>query len=545
MSKVFFVIALFVVVLVDAKGLKKASSAKPTKTPKSVVDQFAGLPEEDVKFIKELDKQFKLHGDKIKIRIERENTTTTSGKNSKRTIDGELGYGGYRHRNHRPGSNFYFSKPKLEYYPYSQEDIPPLPPVLQRQLHQQQLNQQLHHRNRERLLHHPRQPYGHSVEIQQSPGYEIRENIHFDHPPPPAQPYHQDFQQPAVYQHAEPVIVLKIPGPQKYAAHLKVLLQQYLEMRAAQYIQELEEQEHANQHGNSVVQDAYVEEHIPETNGHTLATAQPGGVPHPVYGPPGHEEGAVEYVHQEQPVHQEVPVEEAYEAPQQGQTIYETHEVHYAPQQAVFINQGLYQHDTQSAYQGPAYLPAPEQQSDQQYFYQHGDEQHQHQTQQYHHEHQLDHQHDHQHEHQHEHHHEDENLPSSENYPSDHHTRVIFRKELHAQAQHQSVTPAAATHVEYQQEYQHTPTESYSTAAPLAYRAQEYYQPHEMEMDDIVAITQKPHNYHAHPGASSTLGPVKSAKRDVPPYTEEQFKKLSKLVHKLKRKQEQAVEPSN
>ncbi|XP_055694863.1 involucrin isoform X2 [Lutzomyia longipalpis] len=529
MAKVFLVIALAFVatgVLVEAKSgdRKKAFSGKPTKTPKSVVDLFNGLPEEDIKFLKELDKQFKVHGDTIKIRIERDNTTgTTQGKNSKRTIDGDLGYG--YHRNHRPaGPNFYFSKPKLEFYPYSQEDIPPLPHPAQHQLQQHPL----HHRNRQRLNFHPtrHQPhhYGHTaVEIQASPGYEIHENT-FEHPPPPPQqPYHADFQQPAAYHHAEPVIVLKIPGPQKYAAHLRVLLQQYLEVRAAQFLQELQQQElhhqelqhqeQVNQHGNAI-QETYVEEHIPETNGHTLATAQ-AGTPHDAYGPPGHDQQTT-YAH---PEHPEVPLAEAYgapqqeqaiyDAPQQGQAVYETHEIHYEPQQAVFINQALYQNDPRAAYQGPAYLPnTAEQPAEQQQFY--------YQQQQ-------------------EHHHAEDDLPSSENYPSEQHTRVIFTKELH-----KGSTPKS-TQVEYQEEYQAAPIEQHSTVTPLAFRTQEYYQPHEVEMDDVVAITQKPFNYHAHV-SSTTLSPP--AKRDVPPYTEEQFKKLSKLVHKLKRKQE-VTEESN
>lgn len=44
-----------------------------------------------------------------------------------------------------------------------------------------------------------------------------------------------------------PVIVLRIPGPAKYAAHLQALLQQYLEVRAAQYIQALQEEEARSQ----------------------------------------------------------------------------------------------------------------------------------------------------------------------------------------------------------------------------------------------------------------------------------------------------------
>lgn len=69
--------------------IKKASSAKPTKTPKSILEEFSGLSDDDTKFIKELDKQFKVHGDKIKIKVQKEIATTS--KNSKRTIDGSLG----------------------------------------------------------------------------------------------------------------------------------------------------------------------------------------------------------------------------------------------------------------------------------------------------------------------------------------------------------------------------------------------------------------------------------------------------------------------
>lgn len=77
---------------VDKGHHKKASSAKPTKTPKSIVEQFRGLPADDLAFIEQLDKQFQLHGEKVKIKVERENTTQASGngKNSKRTIDGSL-----------------------------------------------------------------------------------------------------------------------------------------------------------------------------------------------------------------------------------------------------------------------------------------------------------------------------------------------------------------------------------------------------------------------------------------------------------------------
>lgn len=58
--------------------------------PKSIVDIFRGLPADDIEFIRQLDKQFEKFGDNIKIKIEKENRTTT--KNSKRTIEGSLGW---------------------------------------------------------------------------------------------------------------------------------------------------------------------------------------------------------------------------------------------------------------------------------------------------------------------------------------------------------------------------------------------------------------------------------------------------------------------
>lgn len=91
---------------------KKVQSLKkrPTKTPTSYVTAattsnskskrkkvtdvtaaFKDLPADDLEFIKELDKQFQLHGEKIKIKVEHDNTTESEKQNSKRTIDGELG----------------------------------------------------------------------------------------------------------------------------------------------------------------------------------------------------------------------------------------------------------------------------------------------------------------------------------------------------------------------------------------------------------------------------------------------------------------------
>lgn len=82
--------------LVDCKTqriqhqLKKAAThIKPTKGPKNVLDAFKSLSADDFEFIKQIDKQFKQYGDNVKIKIKKENRTTT--KNIKRTIDGSLG----------------------------------------------------------------------------------------------------------------------------------------------------------------------------------------------------------------------------------------------------------------------------------------------------------------------------------------------------------------------------------------------------------------------------------------------------------------------
>lgn len=71
--------------------LKKAAThIKPTKGPKNVLETFKSLSSDDFEFIKQIDKQFKQYGDNVKIKIQKENRTTTN-KNIKRTIDGSLG----------------------------------------------------------------------------------------------------------------------------------------------------------------------------------------------------------------------------------------------------------------------------------------------------------------------------------------------------------------------------------------------------------------------------------------------------------------------
>lgn len=78
------------------KIIKKPLGLKSLKDSKTVLEDFRQhLAPEDAEFIKQIDKQFKLHGDKLKIKVEKENTTKSMNKNQKRTIDESLGYANY------------------------------------------------------------------------------------------------------------------------------------------------------------------------------------------------------------------------------------------------------------------------------------------------------------------------------------------------------------------------------------------------------------------------------------------------------------------
>ncbi|XP_036339271.1 putative mediator of RNA polymerase II transcription subunit 26 [Rhagoletis pomonella] len=223
---------------------KKVQSLKkrPTKTPTSYVTAattsnskskrkkvtdvtaaFKDLPADDLEFIKELDKQFQLHGEKIKIKVEHDNTTESEKQNSKRTIDGELGYGAYSSHN-----GYHYERPKFVFYPYSQQNIPADAPGYY--------------------------PPKTDVSIEPSYSYELQPQSYVEQPehgaeqPPnvldvPRHPHQPTTQQAQHGGYEEPVIVLRIPGPTKYASHLQTLLQQYLEIRAAQYLRILEEAE--------------------------------------------------------------------------------------------------------------------------------------------------------------------------------------------------------------------------------------------------------------------------------------------------------------
>lgn len=195
---------------------------------------------------------------------------------------------GYQNPNQNDQQTGYtFLKPKYEVYPYSQHDIPP-----SAEYHQQQHH--LHYlRNYPTALvdsdpeyYRKQSSNGHtSVEIQPSQSYEIKQTEHGY-----KTIYHGNDEHASDYTgvqnegetsgEAVPVIVLRVPGPAKYASHLQALLQQYLEQRAAQYIQTFQEQEAHGYDTSQQLQDTSQQIHDQEQNFHGY-----GSLPVLPYGP--------------------------------------------------------------------------------------------------------------------------------------------------------------------------------------------------------------------------------------------------------------------
>uniref|UniRef100_A0A182Y3X4 Uncharacterized protein n=1 Tax=Anopheles stephensi TaxID=30069 RepID=A0A182Y3X4_ANOST len=635
----------------EKRPTKKAHSLKPTKSPKSIIEEFTALPPADVDFIKELDRQFREHGNKIRIKVERSNGT--DGKNMKRTIDGDLGYG---HYSNQADSGYHFSKPKYMIYPYSQHDIPPVRST---------------HSTHETVT---------DIEITPSHSYELKpiEEVYTVYP---TQQYsqeqqqyyhqhHQSAQQSKQLYHQEeetPVIVLKIPGPSKYAAHLQALLQQYLEIRAAQLYKELEEQEYHQQQQQQYQQQQhhqqqqlqhqqqhYVQEQEVHAHHHHLQQQQQHqqqqelqqqhhehhtktkySQPDPVYPT---EIAYVPMIRTHQNTYVPLP-EQYYEAPktpsprptkhrkttvtpthvtfhstaqpepayhyqtyhpeqhQQHAQVHEHHEQAHAPEHQQIQYQYVAQqpsghgedHETQYVYEKPMVnfvTPLPETAHHaHQEAYQQQQHSHHHQPPQkypnfaeYHHHHRPQQQ------------QEEEYLPEPklvENYPSHKHTRVIYKSpslktelqqealQQHEHYHHQQQEVAAHQHHQQQQQ-QYILQEVYpsqasyfedksfveSTGPQVTTDRSETASPH-YNTEQVVAITQKPkrlYNYHAHTsghhgsgsrgsrmaagGSRSRAGGSSSAKasskRDAAaspaPYTEEEFRKVNKMVQRMKKK---------
>ncbi|KFB42893.1 AGAP002744-PA-like protein [Anopheles sinensis] len=574
---------------VEKRPTKKAHSVKPTKTPKSIVEEFTALPPEDVDFIKELDRQFSEHGNKIRIKVERSNGT--DGKNIKRTIEGDLGYG---HYSNQAETGYHFSKPKYMIYPYSQHDIPPV-----RSTH-----------STETVT---------DIEITPSHSYELKpiEEVYQIYP---TQQYSQEQQQQYYHQQAQsqhqakqlyqqedtPVIVLKIPGPSKYAAHLQALLQQYLEYSQPDpvYPTEIAYVPMIRTSHNTYVP-------LPEQY-YDTPKASPTARPTKR---PNYRKTTVTPTHVT--FHSTVQPEPAYH--------YQT----YHPEQqhhAQVHEQG----HTQIQYQYVAEQPTAQQEEEHQAHYVYGkpvvnfvtpqpdgghhvhaDHYHHQQQQQQHHEHQpakkypnfAEYHHHHRPQQQ----QEEDYLPEPklvENYPSHKHTRVVYKSpslkaELQQEAaqheqhehyhhhHHQLDQQEVAHHLHEQQHLQHQQQQQQQYIIQEVYPSQASYfedksfveSPGQQQVttdrsetvtpqynsEPVVAITQKPkrlYNYHAHSSghhgsgsrgsrmaASSgsrprTAGKGASSKRDAAgtPYTEDEFRKVNKMVQRMKKKSRTTVD---
>ncbi|XP_053951571.1 putative uncharacterized protein DDB_G0271606 [Anastrepha ludens] len=307
------------------------SKNKRKKVTADVTAAFKDLPADDLEFIKELDKQFQLHGEKIKIKVEHDNSTGEEKQTSKRTIDGELGYGAY------PAHNGYeYERPKFMFYPYSQHNIPADAPGYY--------------------------PPKTDVSIEPSYSYELQPQSYTKEPQPELE--HSVQQPPKVvdvpqYAHQavahqgqngayeEPVIVLRIPGPTKYASHLQTLLQQYLEIRAAQYLRILEEAEHHKQQAQLQPLGQHHQEHQLLQHQHQQQQQQQ------------HEQHAHVYEQQVQQQHAVVAPAQAYAEPTL-KLLPPTHAQHTAPQPAAeeehgYTDEVTYAHQLAPTPQSVAY----------------------------------------------------------------------------------------------------------------------------------------------------------------------------------------------
>lgn len=411
-------------------------------------------------------------------------------------------------------------------YPYSQEDIPPLTPQQKRILHQKYgpPNYQPHEAlSNYQAQHYLPQQLHTTVEISPSHGYEIKQtnNGYETYSQQNSQQYDHGYR-PISFQsegQTGPVIVLRIPGPQKYATHLQMLLQQYLEIRAAEYVRLLQEQELQQQQA-------------PEAHNYQQYSYEPSHRQH-MYQNQYHQtyEPSPNYQIQVQP----------------AQIVYQKHEestdkgsqpIHYSHDDG-----NEHQDDHVYSYE-PTYRPDASfsQQSDESDEYYHSDAYHQ----------------------DHQQHYVYPKIPSTtesslqitENFPRDTHTHAYFIKS----------TTKPSTYV---QPHHHHQDHSYDTYQQQAYQTDDgdyYYDnsDHQPEKDygspseqSVVTITQTtptPYNYHAHPSHAASHAhrshedhsssgsennehvSLKGSKRQTATFTQEQYAKLNKLISRMKKK---------
>lgn len=393
------------------------------------------------------------------------------------------------------------------------------------------------------------------IEVQQSQSFEISGE---EYEPRYQQAASQNYQHGQVYEDPVPVIVLRVPGPQKYALHLQALLQQYLEIRATQFIKALEDQE---RQGHLLHPQHYVGQQ------HEQVQYIPMVAVPPMY----HHQQYYQLQPQQNDYQQyyQVQHENHYQVPTGEQSYYQQPQTHQQPHQQQQIHQQQL-HQQQQEHQQPQAHQQIHQEVEQEYHHaptqnqQHAQQQqqvaHEPVQEEYHHAlvqkqvqefptsyinfvtpgydqgepHALQ-------EHQHL-HHEHQPLETSENYPSEKHTQVIFKKKKNrvqgpSAAYHKSqpivVADATAHHqhgeIHYHQQPEHAPSHrytnihnEYAAAAP--------------DGVEVVAVTQRskdPINYHVNqPTLAPTIDELQARHKPtrMAPFTKEQFEKARRIM---------------
>lgn len=379
-----------------------------------------------------------------------------------------------------------------------------------------------------------------TVEVAPSHGFELKQTNNgyetYSQQQQHSQQYNHNYRpisfQPG--QHTGPVIVLRIPGPQKYATHLQMLLQQYLEIRAAEYIKLLQEQEQQQQ-----------QQLAPQAHNYQQFSYQPTSHGDQVYQNQYHSsyESSPRYQVQVQPA-QIVYQKHEESTDDESQPIHFSHDTADSEQQN---EHGDHVHEYQSTYRPDSrYLQQTEE--NEHYYhsdgYQHsaGDDEQQHYVY--------------------------PKIPSSttesslqitENFPRDTHTHAYYTKSTTKPS-----TYASPQHQSYQDHDQH-----YDTYQPQNYNSEDadadyYYENQPQSNKDyvspseqsVITITQKtpaPYNYHAHPPhaghshsssqnvyvethSDDERATLKGAKRQTASFTQEQYAKLNKLISRMKKK---------
>lgn len=422
-------------------------------------------------------------------------------------------------------------------YPYSQEDIPPLTPQQQRILHQKYgpPNYQPHEAlSSYQNQHYLPQQLHTTVEISPSHGFEIKQtnNGYETYSQHNAQQYNHNNYRPISFQPEQqtgPVIVLRIPGPQKYATHLQMLLQQYLEIRATEYIKLLQEQELQQQ-----------QQHAPQAHNYQQYSYEPSSHGEQMYQNQYRQSYEPQYQVQVQPA--QIVYQKHEESTDDGnQPIHYSHDVVNSEQQD---EHGDHAYNYQSTYRPESHYHQQTEENEQ--YYHSGDYQHasgvEEQPQQ---------------------HYVYPKIPSTtesslqitENFPRDTHTHAYFTKSTtdpstYERLPHQSYQDQDQHYDTYQQQsYQHDDADYYYDNQQQSDK--DYVSPSEQSVITITQKTPAPYNYHAHPTHSSHAHPshnvhsstsddehatLKGAKRQTASFTQEQYAKLNKLISRMKKK---------